>query len=181
MPRPVTFGDIFVGLGSNVGKRWDALRSAVELLAAHPLLCIEALSAVYESDPLYYVNQRRFLNMVASLTSILPPGRLLQALKDIERRMGRRRTFPNGPRVIDLDILYFGGRNHTTKTCTIPHPRLSERRFVLVPLADIAPGFVDPLSGHAVSQLLAECPDESTLRRLTRKMRIPKPQLAPAA
>ena len=172
---------IFVGVGANVGKRFEALTGAVDMLAAHPLISVEAVSPVYESDPMYYADQRMVLNMVVSVRSELSSGELLDVLEDIERRLGRRPTFRNGPRVIDLDILYYGGLVRESGACILPHPLIHERKFALIPLADIAPDFEDPLRGKSVARLVEECPDVSELRRLSRTIRIPTPLVAPVA
>ncbi len=179
--RRQSSSDVFLGLGSNLGDRWGHLSKAVGMVARHPLMKLEALSPVYASEPLYYVDQPNFLNMALAIGSELSPGRLLKELKLIERRVGRRPTFQNGPRAIDIDVIYFAGLTRRSRECIIPHPRLHERRFVLAPLADIAPGFVDPVRKKSVSRLLAECADDSAIKRLTRSMRVSSIRLTSAA
>ena len=134
--RPVV--DVYLAVGSNVGDRSAALRSAInELKTIGRLQCT---SFLYETAPMYHTDQRSFLNAVCLVQTSLPPLELLDELQSIEQRVGRQASFRNGPRMIDLDILMYGNQSISTDRLQVPHPRIAERAFVLLPLSDIAPG-----------------------------------------
>jgi 2-amino-4-hydroxy-6-hydroxymethyldihydropteridine diphosphokinase len=145
---------VFVGLGSNVGDRRRFLRKAVEALGRLPGTRVVKVSRVYETSPVG-PRQRDFLNAAAEVRTALSPAALLAALKAAERSLGRRPRGKWGPREIDLDILYFGGRVARRGRLRVPHPRRAERLFVLKPLAELAPRFRDPLLKKTVASLLA--------------------------
>jgi 2-amino-4-hydroxy-6-hydroxymethyldihydropteridine diphosphokinase len=147
---------IILALGSNIGDRLKALQLAADALA--PYVQVEAISPVYETAAAYVTDQPLFLNAVLIGTTALEPLALLWSLKNIENEMGRLPTYRYGPRVIDIDLIFYGDTVLTTSELTIPHPRVQERDFVLRPLADIAPEFVDPRNGKTVAQLLAVLP-----------------------
>jgi len=148
-----------VALGSNLdssaGDRAANLRLAIEHLKA--LGRVTAVSSFYDTAPVGYLDQPRFLNAAALIETALSPLELLAGLLDIERRMGRDRsvTVAKGPRIIDLDLILFGSAVIGSESLTLPHPAMRERRFVLEPLAEIAPEMVDPVTGHTISQLVA--------------------------
>jgi 2-amino-4-hydroxy-6-hydroxymethyldihydropteridine diphosphokinase len=148
----VTSVVVYLGLGSNLGDRMDNLSSAVERLSQK--VNIKNLSSVYESEPLYIKEQPLFLNTVLSADTKLAPFKLLSFIKGIESELGRQPSFRNAPRLIDIDILFYGDQIIDTLELTIPHPRITERAFVLVPLAEIAPGLVYPLTHEKISDLL---------------------------
>ncbi len=140
-----------LGLGSNLGDREAALRSALELLGED----VVAVSSFRETDPVGYLDQPRFLNAAAALETELEPRALLERLLEVERELGRTRDGPRfGPRTIDLDLLLYGDRVIDEPGLVVPHPRLAERRFVLEPLAELDPDLVVPGRGR-VSDLLA--------------------------
>jgi len=142
---------VFVALGSNLNTRVNNLSVALETLSNNPAISIRRMSAVYETAPKYDQNQPDFLNMVIEIATSLTPIQLLDFCKDTEIRLGRH--FPhykNSAREIDLDIIFFNGIIIESPTLTIPHPGLYERKFVLVPLAEIAPEFVCPKTAKSV-------------------------------
>jgi len=146
----------FIGFGANLGDTHANVARALELLAAHPHLDVVAVSTLRDTDPVGYLDQPRFLNGAARVEAELAPRALLDVLLDLERRLGRVRDGPRfGPRTLDLDLLVYGDLVLDEPGLTVPHPRLHERRFVLEPLAEIAPGLLIPGRGR-VEDLLAE-------------------------
>jgi 2-amino-4-hydroxy-6-hydroxymethyldihydropteridine diphosphokinase len=155
----------YVSLGSNLGDRAGNLLLGVRgMLEAG--LRVSRLSAIYETEPVDVRGQPLFLNMVAELrVTIFSPEQLLARLLRIEYALGRRRTRRRGPRTIDLDLLLYGDELSTTELLQLPHPRLHERRFVLTPLAELAPELLHPTLHQTISQLLAETPDAAEVKR----------------
>ena len=143
----------FVALGANLGDRLATIRRAVERLA--DLGTVAAVSPIYETDPVGYAEQPPFLNGVVRLETALDAPKLMQTLLRIEVEFGRERGFPNAPRTLDLDLLLYDDLVLDLPDLTLPHPRLHERAFVLVPLNDLAPVFVHPRLGRTVADLLA--------------------------
>jgi len=145
---------VYLALGSNLGDRLANLRLAVEALAPEVKVLVQ--SSVYETPPWGYADQPAFLNMALKAETDLEPLALLRHLKTLETRLGRETTFRYGPRLIDLDILFCDDRVVDEEGLTIPHPRLHERAFVLVPLADIAPELLHPVLKKTVREMLGE-------------------------
>lgn len=143
---------IYLALGSNVGERAQNLKNAIRAL--RPAVKVLEESAIYETPPWGYEEQGAFLNMAIKGETDLKPLDLLAHLKEIEAKIGRTTTFKNGPREIDLDILFYGRRPFRHKNLIIPHPRLHERAFVLAPLADIAFDLQHPTLKATIHELL---------------------------
>ena len=154
---------IFLGLGSNVGNRQANLEKCINLLQNIPGLFIIKVSSIYETEPVGYILQDRFLNMALESAYIKTPFDLLDEIKFIEKSMDRDTSFRWGPRNIDIDILYFGDYIINTQALCIPHSEVSNRMFVLKPLAEIAPGFLCPVSGLNMIRLREACTDESEI------------------
>lgn len=134
----------FLGLGANLGDREASILFALRALDMLPTAEVAAVSSLYETAPVGFTDQPQFLNAVAQVRTTLTPEGLLQAVLHLENEMGRTRTQRWGPRVIDIDILVYGSRQIISPALTLPHPRLRERAFALVPLAEIAPELVLP-------------------------------------
>lgn len=131
----------YLSLGSNMGDRLSLLEQAVIRLAAHPEIEVESISSVYETDPVGFTDQDAFLNIVLEVKTTLIAQDLLTVCQEIEQSLQRERIIRWGPRTIDLDILLFNQDNIETERLAIPHPRMRERAFVLIPLLEIAPQF----------------------------------------
>lgn len=150
----------YIGLGSNAGGRREMIDRALEALRRSPGVEVAAVSPLLETDAVGGPDgQPAFLNAAATLETDLDPHTLLDVLQRIERDLGRERSVHWGPRPIDLDLLLYGERIVATWRLRVPHPRLRQRRFVLKPLAAIAPEAVDPITGRTVAELLAELSD----------------------
>lgn len=144
---------VFLALGTNLGERAHNLRHAIEALP--PAVRLQRQSPIYETPPWGFTDQPDFLNMVIEGETDLSPLALLHFIKDLERRLGRQPSVRYGPRLIDLDILFYDDLVLETSELVIPHPRLHERAFVLVPLADLAPDLIHPRLQRSVRDLLA--------------------------
>ena len=160
---------VFIGFGSNVGDRVDFCDRAVTLLGLLPHSRVSAVSSLYETEPVRDSTDPGsgwFLNGVVEIETDLTPASLLEVCQEIERALGRDEEQRGGPRTLDLDILFYGTQMIDTPTLTIPHPRLAHRRFVLAPMAEVAPEWVHPVLHRTMLDLLAHLDDPAEVRRL---------------
>jgi len=161
---------VIAGLGSNLGDRFAALGQALEFIREEAGE-ITAASSVWETEPWGFEADEQFLNMVVVIQTQLTPARLMQRFRSIEGRMGRKRNSGGKyeSRVIDLDILMWGDRVITLPGLEVPHEKLASRRFVLEPLAEVAPEAVHPVTGLTVAEMLQQCDDRSDVRLAARQ------------
>lgn len=150
---------IYLGLGSNLGDRESTICRAINLLCQHPAIRLIKASSLYETAPVGFTDQADFLNAVISIETSLTPTELLGVCQSVEAKLGRVRKQPWGPRTIDVDILIYNDLQCATSTLILPHPRFHQRRFVLVPLAEIA-GNQPLYNGLSADELLRSCPPD---------------------
>ena len=150
---------VYLGLGTNLGERKQNISKAIEAISLK--MSISKQSSLYETTAWGYTDQPNFLNQVIQVETHLSPLRLLNFLKKTEVELGRVENFRYGPRLIDIDILFYDDLIKTTSRLQIPHPMIPERVFVLVPLNEIAPGFVHPVLKKTIAELLAELPNKT--------------------
>jgi 2-amino-4-hydroxy-6-hydroxymethyldihydropteridine diphosphokinase len=156
---------VFLSLGSNVGDREKNLRAA---MAALPELGVQIkkVSSIYETEPVDLLEQPWFLNCVIEGETTVPPVALLKKLRELEKRMGSKKLVASGPRLIDLDILVYGQQTIESPELQVPHPRMHLRRFVLAPLAEIAPNLKHPSWSATAVQLLNGLADNNLVKKL---------------
>jgi 2-amino-4-hydroxy-6-hydroxymethyldihydropteridine diphosphokinase len=154
----------FIALGTNIEDRQYYLRSALTALQAHENIEIEVFSSIYETDPVGYEEQAMFLNMVIKINTDLAPFELLEVLQNIELKYGRERKIRWGPRTLDLDILLYNHENIETERLIIPHPRMTQRAFVLLPLYELDQNIQIPLNKKPISTLIDELQDREGVR-----------------
>ena len=159
----------YISLGSNIGNRYDNLVNAINQLVSYPVIRLVNISSVYETDPVGYVDQDLFLNMVIKVQTSLSALELLDLCLKIEVELGRKREIKWGPRTIDLDILTFNQENIESEKLHVPHPRMLERAFVLVPLVEIDENLRLPGVDKPLNILLDELPDKEGVRLWKRK------------
>jgi 2-amino-4-hydroxy-6-hydroxymethyldihydropteridine diphosphokinase len=154
---------VYLGLGSNLGERADNIAMAISHLREK--VAVDVVSSIYETEPVGYAEQPRFLNVVCVGITDLSPKALLAFVKDIEAQMGRKATFRYGPRPIDIDILFYDSLILESPALTIPHPRLHERAFVLVPLLELASQLRHPVLGKTIAEMATEVEGKEGVRR----------------
>lgn len=155
----------YLSLGSNIGDRAANIAPAVSALAQHGVR-VTRQSSLYETEPVDFRDQDWFLNCVVEAQTDLEPAEIMDALLQIERSLGRHRLVPKGPRLIDIDILLYGSSVVRTPELEIPHPRMADRRFVLVPFNEIAPDTLHPVLKKTIAELLRSTPDRSEVRKV---------------
>jgi 2-amino-4-hydroxy-6-hydroxymethyldihydropteridine diphosphokinase len=156
---------VYLGIGSNLGERHEFLNRAVKALGGLRDSKVIWTSSVYETEPVGVLKQPKFLNAAVEIETSLPPPDLLEEVKRIETAAGRRSTEHWGPREIDIDILIYDGLVFEDERVKVPHPELEKRRFVLIPLREIAPDLVHPISGMTVEELASACNDGSRISK----------------
>jgi 2-amino-4-hydroxy-6-hydroxymethyldihydropteridine diphosphokinase len=156
---------VYLSLGSNVGDRMTNLNTAIAALSASGVQ-VQRVSSIYETEPVDYLDQAWFLNCVVAGKTELPALELLRALRGIETDMGSKKLIAKGPRLIDIDVLLYGQKTFDSLELQVPHPRMTRRRFVLAPLAEIAPGLRHPSWPGTVWELLAATSDDRQVRRM---------------
>lgn len=156
----------YLGLGANLGDRLKQLRQAIDLLNLTKGISVSRLSSVYETTPVGYVEQPIFYNMVIEVQTTLSAMNLLQICLQIEKKLKRIREFKWGPRTIDIDILLYGDRVINQDELVIPHPRMTERAFVLIPLRELVGDMVIPGVNQSIDQFLQKLPEEQEVRKL---------------
>ena len=157
--------EAYIALGSNVGNREENISKAFEILK-EKVTFLKA-SSTYETKPMYVENQGLFLNCTIKVETALKPKELLNFLKIAEKRLGRKNAPRNGPRIIDLDILFYGNQIINDDKIVVPHPKMQERAFVLVPLVEVDPNLIHPIYQKTVSELLKELTyDKSGIRKI---------------
>jgi 2-amino-4-hydroxy-6-hydroxymethyldihydropteridine diphosphokinase len=156
---------VYLALGSNLGDREGYLRSAIHGLSSRGVQVLRSAS-IYSTEPREVVDQPWFLNTVLEADTLLRPGELLDVCLAVEQDNLRRRDTSKGPRTLDIDILFYGSQTIREAALTVPHPQFANRRFVLEPLAEIAPDFVDPGTQKTIRELLISCRDNAGVRRV---------------
>lgn len=164
----MTSPTVYLSLGSNIGDRAANLHAAISALGEIGVRVLK-ISAFYETEPVDYLQQDWFLNCVVEGETDLPAAALLSRLREIEIRMGSQKVIAKGPRILDIDILLYGDETIATPELQVPHPRMTQRRFVLVPLAEIAPDVTHPSWRGTAKELLATTNDTSEVRRFQPK------------
>jgi 2-amino-4-hydroxy-6-hydroxymethyldihydropteridine diphosphokinase len=159
----------FIALGSNIGNRYDYLTEAIKQLESHLEISMVNISSVYETDPVGYEDQDLFLNMVIEVMTSLCADELLDICLKLELTLGRKREIVWGPRTIDLDILLYNQENIETEKLIIPHPRMLERNFVMIPLSEIKPDIIIPNTDKPLEALIKELPNKEGVRLWKRK------------
>lgn len=156
---------VYLSLGSNLGDRAAQIKQALARLGEKNVRIVKR-SSYYETEPVEFLDQGWFLNIAVEAETELTPTELLRVILEVEQELGRKRTVRSGPRTIDIDILFFDANIVHEAELEIPHPRMTERRFVLVPMAEIAPEFQHPALHLTMKELLAATKDQSQVQRV---------------
>ncbi|WP_148631323.1 2-amino-4-hydroxy-6-hydroxymethyldihydropteridine diphosphokinase [Bacillus sp. E214] len=160
---------VYIGLGTNVGDRESNLKDAISELAAVPEIEIISLSSIYETNPVGYLEQGKFLNMVVCINTTFDAQTLLVTCMKIEQILGRKREIRWGPRTIDLDILLYNQENIVTKNLIVPHPRMLDRAFVVIPLVEIDKDIILPNMEKPIREIMDDIPEKEGVRIWKRK------------
>ncbi|QFK69861.1 2-amino-4-hydroxy-6-hydroxymethyldihydropteridine diphosphokinase [Pradoshia sp. D12] len=160
---------VYIGLGTNVGDRESNLKDAISELAAVPEIEIISLSSIYETNPVGYLEQGKFLNMVVCINTTFDAQTLLVTCMKIEQNLGRKREIRWGPRTIDLDILLYNQENIVTKNLIVPHPRMLDRAFVVIPLVEIDKDIILPNMEKPIREIMDDIPEKEGVRIWKRK------------
>ncbi|WP_108672107.1 2-amino-4-hydroxy-6-hydroxymethyldihydropteridine diphosphokinase [Peribacillus acanthi] len=159
----------FLSLGTNIGERYQYLRDAVQLLGEDPSIDVLKISSIYETEPVGYTDQGNFLNIVVKIETRYSPEELLLRCQSIEQNLGRKREIRWGPRTIDLDILLYNQENIEADNLSIPHPRMHERAFVLIPLLETEPNIKLPTMDIPLTSLLENMPEKEGVQKWKQK------------
>ncbi|AZV40823.1 2-amino-4-hydroxy-6-hydroxymethyldihydropteridine diphosphokinase [Peribacillus asahii] len=159
----------YLSIGSNIGNRLATFHEALQLLDSNKLVKVVGSSSLYETDPVGYTDQDCFLNAVIKVFTSLSPEELLQTCLNIETKLGRKREIRWGPRTLDLDILLYNQENIETESLSVPHPRMQERAFVIVPLLELDPDIKLPNVNASLNDILNQIPDKEGVRLWKRK------------
>ena len=154
----------YLSIGSNMGDRLKIFQKAIQLLGKDDRIKIETVSSIYETDPVGYTNQACFLNAVIKISTCLHAEELLQVCLSIEKELGRKREIHWGPRTLDLDILLYNQENIETESLIVPHPRMQERAFVIIPMMELDPNIKLPNVNVALDDILNQIPDKEGVR-----------------
>ena len=158
----------YIGLGSNLGRKKANIRRAIKLLSKNKDIKILKISSLYETEPVGYVKQDWFVNSCLKAETNLSPRQLLSVLKNVEKKLKRKRRFIKwGPRTIDLDILFYNNLKLKTKDLVIPHPEMHKRAFVLIPLMELEPNFIHPTKRKSILELLANLKRTKKVKKLS--------------
>jgi 2-amino-4-hydroxy-6-hydroxymethyldihydropteridine diphosphokinase len=150
---------VYIGLGSNLGDRRQNLETVIKEFR------VLKKSSIYETEPVDFLEQPWFLNMVIEIEASKSPQELLQFCQNVESKLGRTRDLPKGPRTLDLDILFYDDLVIQEPNLIVPHPGIPNRRFVLEPMCEIAPALIHPVLNLSIADLLFRCPDHSVVRK----------------
>jgi 2-amino-4-hydroxy-6-hydroxymethyldihydropteridine diphosphokinase len=156
----------YLGLGSNLGNRIKNLEIVILALSKQSDIQVTASSSFYETEPVGYKEQKWFINQVVQIETSLSPMDLLEVTQKMEKRFGRKRTIRWGPRTVDIDILLYSDVIMKNSSLNIPHPHLTKRRFVLAPLAEIAPSLIHPLLGESIRKILIDSSNSDLVKKI---------------